>query len=144
MGAFETLLEQDLVPMRLCLFDGLDEYSGLSSQIADLFLKAATAPQVKVCVSRRPHLAFKESFETQPQLRLEDLTKGDIKNYVVDMLENNDRMQKRICKEPAQMKDLVDEIVQSASGVFLWVKLIVIDLLRDLKTITGYRNFKSD
>lgn len=120
--------------MRICLFvDGLDEYSGLDSEIAKLFHKAAAASQVKVCVSSRPHLVFKESFKSQPQLRLEDLTKGDIKNYVTDMLEKNDIMQSRLCEDEAQMKDLIDEIVQSASGVFLWVKLIVIELLKGLE-----------
>lgn len=134
MEAFEKLLGQTEIPMRLCLFvDGLDEYSGLGSQIARLFHRAAKAPQVKVCVSSRPHLVFKESFEEQPQLRLEDLTKGDIRNYVLDMLENNELMQRRICREQKQMRDLVDEIVQSASGVFLWVKIVVKELLRGLE-----------
>ncbi|CZR53588.1 uncharacterized protein PAC_03468 [Phialocephala subalpina] len=123
-----------LIPMRLCLFiDGLDEYSGWHSQIANLFHKAVKSPQVKVCLSSRPLFTFKESFANQPQLRLEDLTRGDIQRYVVDMLENNEIMQKRMCKEPDQMRNLVDEICQSASGVFLWVKLIVTELQRGLE-----------
>lgn len=119
--------------MKLCIFvDGLDEYSGLSSEIAKLFKTAAQAPNVKVCASSRPLLVFKESFRDQPQLRLESLTVADIEKYVVSMLNNDKRMQKQ-SKEAAQMKELVNEIVDSASGVFLWVKLIVIDLLKGLE-----------
>jgi hypothetical protein len=132
--AFQILLVQEVVPMKLCIFvDGLDEYSGLGSEIANLFKNAAQAPHVKVCVSSRPPLVFKESFESQKQLRLEDLTRGDIERYVVDMLKNDERMKKRHDRESPQMQELVGEIVSSASGVFLWVKLIVLDLLKGLE-----------
>jgi len=51
--------------MKLCIFvDGLDEYSGLGSELANLFKNAAQAPYVKVCVSSRPLLVFKESFQS--------------------------------------------------------------------------------
>jgi hypothetical protein len=134
MQGFQILLVQGVVPMKLCIFvDGLDEYSGLGSEIANLFKTAAKAPHVKVCVSSRPLLVFKESFESQKQLRLEDLTKGDIERFVIDMLKNDERMKKRRDRESSQMQDLVGEIVGSASGVFLWVKLIVIDLLKGLE-----------
>ena len=132
--AFQILLFQNIVPMKLCIFvDGLDEYSGLGSEIADLFKNAANAPHVKVCVSSRPHLVFKESLESQQQLRLEDLTRGDIEKYVVDMLKKNERMQKRRRRETAHIEELASEIVSSANGVFLWVKLIIIDLLKGLE-----------
>lgn len=120
--------------MRICLFvDGLDEYSGVDSEIAKLFQKAAAGSQVRVCVSNRPHLVFQASFRSQAELRLEDLTKGDIKNYVANMLGKNDVMQSRILDEEAQMKYLINEIVKRASGVFLWVKLIVIEFLKGLE-----------
>jgi hypothetical protein len=120
--------------MKLCIFvDGLDEYSGLMSEIADLFKNAVRASNVKICVSSRPHLVFKESFEAQKQLRLEDLTRGDIEKYVADVLKNDERMQKRRHRETRMMEELVSEIVSSASGVFLWVKLVVIDLLKGLE-----------
>jgi hypothetical protein len=132
--AFQTLRVQEIVPMKLCIFvDGLDEYSGLMSEIADLFKNAVRASNVKICVSSRPHLVFKESFEAQKQLRLEDLTRGDIEKYVADVLKNDERMQKRRHRETRMMEELVSEIVSNASGVFLWVKLVVIDLLKGLE-----------
>jgi len=134
MQAFQKLLVQEAVAMKLCIFvDGLDEYSGLSSDIARLFNNAAQAPSVKVCVSSRPLLVFKERFASQQQLRLEDLTKGDIERYVVDKLKNDERMQMRHDKEAVKMQELTSEVVGSASGVFLWVKLIVVDLLKGLE-----------
>lgn len=119
--------------MKFCFFvDGLDEYSGLGSDLARLFLTATRAKHVKVCVSSRPLPVFLQSFEHQPQLRLNDLTQGDIQQYVMNMLEQDERMSKRAIKEPILMSELVREIVNSAAGVFLWVKLIVMDLLGGL------------
>ena len=134
LQAFKTLVEQDMIPMKLCLFiDGLDEYSGLPGDLAKLFETTTHATNVKACVSSRPYVVFKERFAKQPQLRLEDLTQGDIQQYVLDMIEKDQWIQNHSIDDQKQLDQLISEIVNSAAGVFLWVKLIVMDLKRGLE-----------
>ncbi|KAH7336601.1 hypothetical protein BKA65DRAFT_37229 [Rhexocercosporidium sp. MPI-PUGE-AT-0058] len=61
--AFQVLVSQTEIPMKLCLFiDGLDEYEGSDLDIAKLFGDFAVSTHVKVCTSSRPHVAFEHAF----------------------------------------------------------------------------------
>lgn len=131
--AFKTLILQDQIPLKLCLFiDGLDEYDGDEYEIAELFGEISKSPNSKCCVSSRPHLPFQEAFTGLLGLRLEDLTLPDIQKFASDKLENDKRMQRLTFIEPDDTPKLVEEIVTSANGVFLWVKLVVASLLSGL------------
>ncbi len=49
--AFQVLLSQDQIPLRLCLFiDGLDEYEGDENEIADLFGEIAVTHGKMLCL----------------------------------------------------------------------------------------------
>lgn len=131
--AFKTLIEQTTVSLKLCLFiDGLDEYEGDEDEVVEIFSNASISSNVKICCSSRPHQAFQEAFATRPGLRLQDLTFPDMREYVHDKLETNTRMQKLSQNEPEATKQLVEEIGSAASGVFLWVRLVVASLLSGL------------
>jgi hypothetical protein len=130
MQAFQRLLKQDLG--NVCLFiDGLDEYNGDPMDTIRLF-KLLISPRLKICLSSRPWLAFEDAFRSCPQLKLQDLTRHDIQIYVNDKLLDDERMQKMCDLEPLEAPKLVQEIVDKASGVFLWIKLVVASLLRGL------------
>ena len=119
--------------MRLCIFiDGLDEYDGLDADMAKLFSKAASSLGVKVCASSRPHVVFQDAFAKNPGLRLQDLTFPDIQRYINDRLVKDSQMQELWVKEPIETPKLVQEIINMASGVFLWVELVVTSLLMGL------------
>jgi hypothetical protein len=123
--------------LRVCLFlDGLDEYDGDHEAIVDFFksLTLRYPPQVKIGISSRPWVVFDDAFRGLPGLRLQDLTYSDIERYVEDKLEAHPNMQRLSQADPAHASDLVTDIVKKASGVFLWVMLIVRSLL------TGLRN----
>jgi hypothetical protein len=113
------------------LIDGLDEFDGrneYSSQISDehdliVFLRLFhRLPSVKLCVSSRPLNAFKEEFgqNTSRCLRIHDLTRSDIRVYVKDVLEHNSAF-KRLAQTDCTYNELVEEIIDAAKGVFLWV-----------------------
>ncbi|KAK3368778.1 hypothetical protein B0H63DRAFT_81443 [Podospora didyma] len=132
-SAFQRLLLQAEVPLSMCLFiDGLDEYDGDETEIARLFGKVSNSRRIKCCVSSRPHQAFIDAFEGRPTLRLEELSSPDIEAYVFDKLKQDDRMRRLAAQQPRQVDDLISDIVRSANGVFLWVKLVVASLLRGL------------
>lgn len=127
------MTRQTTIPVKLCLFiDGLDEYEGDDIDMARLFQPVAALPHIKICASSRPHIVFLDAFHDCPNLRLEDLTVLDIQQFVSDRLVNDEGMQKLAFKEPRKASALEQEIVTSANGVFLWVKLVVASLLNGI------------
>lgn len=86
-------------------------------------------PKVKVCVSSRPYRAFRDSFDSVPNLKLQDLTKQDIQVYATNRLDELLRE-----KNPSWLHKVAEVIVEKAEGVFLWVRLAVDD------QIEGARN----
>ncbi|CZR67110.1 uncharacterized protein PAC_17009 [Phialocephala subalpina] len=128
-----ALFGRDEYNIRLAIFvDGLDEFEGLDADMARLFGSTADSLNVKVCASSRPHVAFENSFSKRPSLRLQDLTQNDIHNFVEDRLLNDDYMKGLLKSDPERTRDLFDEIVGAADGVFLWVHLVVQSLLAGL------------
>ena len=65
-------------------------------------------------------------------MRLQDLTQQDIQQYVSDKLEADIKMQRLAMARRHDVQGLIGEIVTSASGVFLWIRLVVASLLRGL------------
>jgi hypothetical protein len=127
----------DLFPSssKVCFFiDGLDEYDGDHEEIAEFFKSLSSrTSNVKLCVSSRPWVVFDDAFKGIPMLRLQDLTFDDIQAYVFDKLEGHDRMRLLKDAEPGHAAGLVNEVVTKASGVFLWVTLVVKSLLNGLR-----------
>ncbi|KAL9619549.1 MAG: hypothetical protein Q9160_005825 [Pyrenula sp. 1 TL-2023] len=124
------------------LIDGLDEFDGTDEQreeLIDLLNDLATFESVKLCVSSRPWNIFQDAFAGFPQLRLEDLTHDDISHYVREQLGGNKRFQHLSRYDASKAESLVDGIVRKASGVFLWVRLVVRELLKALRDGDGIR-----
>lgn len=61
-------------------------------------------------------------------LKLEDLTRQDIRTFVVGKFSEHDQYHKLVRVDP-EYSELVDEVVTRSKGVFLWVFLVVRDLL---------------
>lgn len=121
------------MPIKLCFFiDGLDEYGGLESDIAEVFENIVMSPYVKLCVSSRPHVEFEDAFNTRPTIQLQDLTRSDIQQYVEDLMGQDKRIHRLAVTERAQWDKFKEEISRAAQGVFLWVMLVVTSLLNGL------------
>jgi hypothetical protein len=130
-SSFQILLSDKALRF-FFLIDGLDEFGGDHHELVELIVSASTLSNVKICAASRPWLVFEDGFEGRPSLLLEQLTYEDIKLYVTAKFNENKHyigLQKR---EHAYALDLVENIVQKASGVFLWVYLVVDSLLRGL------------
>lgn len=65
-------------------------------------------------------------------LRMQDLTDADIKLFIKDRLVDDEMMEALSKKEPIECQMLINEILEAAKGVFLWVTLVVNDLLNGL------------
>jgi hypothetical protein len=130
--AFERLIEQQQYQMSLCFFvDGLDEFSGDTEQLCMFFKRLGKRSEMaKFCLSSRPWVAFQENLGHGPKLRLQDLTFKDIEIYVRDKLQSSQAFMKLADRDPQLLESLKVEIMEKAQGVFLWVKVVIEQLLR--------------
>ena len=128
MKGIERFLENASKDIKICLFiDGLDEFDGNHADIIAFFKNIARSfhQRAKVCLSSRPWNVFEESFQSVPNLKLQDLTHGDMMRYVHDKLQKDPRVGVSIRKDLEHNQNILEEIVGKADGVFLWIILVV-------------------
>jgi hypothetical protein len=130
--AFERLIEQQQYQMSLCfLVDGLDEFSGDTEQLCLLFKRLEErSGTAKFCLSSRPWVVFQENLGHCHKLQLQDLTFKDIEIYVRDSLQGSHAFMKLANRDPQLLESLKVEIMEKAQGVFLWVEVVIKQLLR--------------
>ena len=124
------------------LVDGLDEFEGTDEareEMIDLLVASAANENVKICLSSRPWNIFRDAFGSCPQLKLEDLTYSDISAYIHEQLYGNLRFHKLMQYDTFAAKCLVANLISKAAGVFLWVRLVVKQLLKGLRDGDGIR-----
>jgi hypothetical protein len=132
--ALQTISKETQLSAKYCFFiDGLDEYEGNDEDIINLLQQLASSNNIKLCISSRPWNTFLDAFENSEwNLKVEDFTGDDMRRYVHDLLVENEAFRKLADKDP-RCEDLVPQIATKAQGVWLWVFLVVRDLLRDVK-----------
>jgi hypothetical protein len=109
--------------------DGLDEFHGKPEELISLFQDALNFPHVKICVASRPWVEFQDAFKHKPSLMLEYLTYDDIKSFVTSRFHNEPIFAQLYLREKEFASQLIEDLVSKASGVFLWVTLVVSSLL---------------
>lgn len=125
-NAFATLISSVPEDVKIFFFiDGLDEYVGDMNDICDLFSQAASSPSIKILTSSRPIPVCIQKLGGLPKLYLQDLTKNNIHKYTRDKLGSNSILQGMEIEEPGLSERLVSSVASKASGVFLWVVLVV-------------------
>lgn len=133
--AFRKLGQEQSLNLKFCFFvDGVDEYDGEDyTQIIDILKNMNASPSIKMCLSSRPWNIFIAAFgaDTDQRLLLEDHNGDDIQKYVKNRFEMDEQFAILQSRE-TRSSDLVDQIVENAQGVFLWVRIVVSNLLRGL------------
>lgn len=117
----------------MLFIDGLDEYEEdhmAASDLIETVKRLGCAPNIKLCVSSRPWGVFLDAFghDDRLTLKLEDLTRNDIRHYITDKF-NENRQYRRLKVLDPTYTALVEEVCKRAQGVFLWVYLAVRNLL---------------
>jgi hypothetical protein len=133
--ALRFLVEgEDDIPVKYVFFiDGLDELDGETSKLISLIDRLTQYKNVKVCVSSRPWVEFEDTFGSGPTVKLHEHTTGDIAHYVQANLANNPAFRELVRGKPEYATTLVDNITSKASGVFLWVILVVRSMLDGMR-----------
>lgn len=135
-----VLQVEHAITVFLCL-DALDEYAGPQKDMVKFILDACSCTskqsktRIKVCFSSRPEQLFLDSFDTVPGISIHEHTADDIRNVVDQEFKANPRMadlMSRVSKTNVNgIERIHSRILLSAKGVFLWVRLILDELLDD-------------
>jgi hypothetical protein len=133
-AAFSRLSMQRGLDTKFCFFiDGLDEFEGDEEDIIQLVKDLATSDNIKLCVSSRPWPAFQAEWNPSDQnLKVQDFTRNDMDKYIRERLVESEHFGRMTRKDP-RYYDLIPQISERAEGVWLWVFLVVRDLLRDTR-----------
>ena len=132
--AFKLLKENDFVMTRFCFFiDGLDEYKGEHTDIIDTVNNFVFGSNIKVLFSSRPWVVFEQAYGDNKvhKLQLHEYTQDDIQRFVTDKFAGDSRFQE-LQGSDHRYEVLIEQIVERAHGVFLWVFLVVRSLRRGL------------
>ncbi|KAK9781516.1 putative NACHT domain-containing protein [Seiridium cardinale] len=107
----------------------------LRSILAPATTRSETISLTSYTTSSRPPTlnVFQDTFAEASQLRLELLTEKDIRQYIGGVLDAQRRFRQLRQSDPYTAENLAATIVQRASGVFLWVRLVVHQLLKALR-----------
>ena len=150
--AILSIASKTTLHLNLCLFiDALDEHDGnhrelISTLIALTEFKENPMFKIRLCVAGRPENIFKDAFRDYPSFAIHHYTETDIRLYAEDRIrrENNSTMTD---EGKRGLQSLGTELVVKARGVFLWVRLVVdeiIEGLTDGKTLEELQQLLSE
>lgn len=131
--ALFAVIEQSDLPVKFCLFiDGLDEFEGDHVALCHELMTLAKSGNVKLCLSSRPWSVFEEAFGSgkMGHLRLHDVTKNDIVDFVLDRFVQHSDVPKGLSHE--ELRQIALRVSEKSQGVFLWVSLATKCLLEVL------------
>ena len=87
---------------------------------------------MEICASSRPWNTSWDKFEQKRSLRLEAITYSDIRFYEWERFCCSRGFEERRIETLAEANQLIENIMQKSSRVFLWVALVTDPLLEGL------------
>ena len=131
--------------------DGLDEFSDDHRQLIEVLQKLVADENtrhhtIKLCLSSRPEASFKFAFGSCPGVSIHDYTRSDIELFAYGRMRSTFL---NLDEEPdtlSELRHLIFEMTDKANGVFIWVRLVVdelIDRLSDGCSISELRKVLS-
>ena len=135
--AFAKLKDHRIDASKFCFFiDGLDEYDGEHMDVVKIIEGLVRSPCIIVCFWSRPWNVFERFYGDNlgQKLRLHKLTYGDITQFTRDKLAAGRHFSSQRSTRVAY-NSLVQDIVNQAQGVFLWVFLVVRSLCKGMTNL---------
>ena len=132
--ALIAITGQNEVPLNVLFFvDALDEYEGnyrdLIRVIQNSFIsRGPSMVNVKFCLASRPYPAFTNAFGSCPGLLVHEHTRDDVQWYARQQIASSTQCQDTD-QDISEMHQLAVEITQRANGVFIWVRIVVEELI---------------
>lgn len=146
--ALRTIARERQPRLRLCLFiDALDEHGGDNEELA-LLLKEMVdntdsgTVKIKMCVASRSWSVFTKHFGNCPGFEIHKHTLEDISSYTKSRL-TVDHLGSQPLLDEEQQAVIVAQVTQKSSGVFIWVRLVVDQLSKDIRDGTAFRDLEN-
>lgn len=122
----------------LFFIDGLDECEPQEQleKLARKMVWISQLPNVKLCVSCRPWENITQNLTLESMLCIDQLTYNDMKLYLESRLlftETKAITHLEFGERIAQSEQLMGDIIQAAEGVFLWLELMVNELINAVR-----------
>ncbi|KAI4173239.1 MAG: hypothetical protein LQ348_006624 [Seirophora lacunosa] len=135
-NTIQAVFKNSLVRGNLCLFlDALDEHAGENEELVRMIWSWITAInenpapiRIKICLASRPWEIFKKEFGQCPQFAIHEHTRGDIEAYTTQRIRNA----MYTSELSLAAANLIGQIVRDASGVFIWVRLVLDRVAQDI------------
>lgn len=110
--------------------DGLDEFVGEHQSMVDLLLSwiGRYPNNIKICVSSREWVVFTRALAHSPKIKLHEITFRDIQIFVRHKLADLISATKDTIPTE-RTRRLIDQIIEKAEGVFLWVRIVIEGLI---------------
>ena len=132
--ALTAITGQDEVPLNVLFFiDALDEHEGnhrdLIRFIRNSFIpRGGSRVNMKFCLASRPDPAFTNAFEYCPGLLVHEYTREDVQLYARQQIASS-ILYRDIDQDMSELHQLTAGITQRANGVFIWVRIVIEDLI---------------
>lgn len=142
-AALLAIVEQCRVPLQLFLYlDALDEHDGDNEQLANLLKELADKAageniRLKMCLASRSWTVFQQHFGDCPGLAIHEHTGPDICAYTESRLSHCQRGSQPLLSED-QLEKTSRKITDKALGVFIWVRLVVNQITKDIRDGTPF------
>ena len=138
--------EQRNYPTCLCLFlDALDEHSGDNGQLASLIHKLTSNAdndkvKIKICLASRPWTVFESHFGSCPGFAIHNHTRNDIQSYTTSRLRQplGIKATTQGSNSLQRIEALAEQVTEKARRVFIWVRLVVDRLEKDIQDGTPF------
>ena len=149
--ALTAITGQDKSPLNVLFFiDALDEHEGNHRDLIriirnSLVPKGASVVNVKFCLASRPDPVFTNAFELCPGLLVHEYTRNDVQWYARQQIASSILL-RNIDQDMSELHKLIGEITQRANGVFIWVRIVIKELIErfiDGSTISQLRDILS-
>lgn len=133
--------------VRLCLFlDALDEHGGDNEKLAMLLKEMVSDTEnetvkIRVCLASRSWAVFTKHFGNCPGFAIHEHTVEDISSYITSRLAP-DSLGSQHLLNPNQLAMIAARITEKSSGVFIWVRLVVDQLSKDIQDGTPFGNLE--
>ena len=146
-SAFVSLIEQRHVKIRiLLLLDALDEHQGDNDMLASLLKILVDKSdnervKLKMCLASRSWTVFQQHFGDCPGFSIHDHTREDIMTYIRARLDPCGP-QEMHQSDHDNITSLANLVARRASGVFIWVRLVVDLLAKGIQDGTPHRTLE--
>ena len=142
-SVIRNIVDQRKVPIKVIIFlDALDEHSGDNDELAQILKSMIQRADyewvvLKICLASRPWNVFEQQFGKELGFAIHKYTQEDIYKYTSTRLRESIRDYPDLLS-PEHLDSLTQQVSTKALGVFIWVRLVVDQLTKEMRDGTSF------